>query len=74
MYEMTWKVIPILSIGFLNGCAQTTSGDYCDIASPLYFENQDVVEYLSQKDATLLREIVIANETWAELCAGKTFP
>jgi len=62
----------ILLTGLTSGCAQTTTGDYCDIATPLYFENDDVVTWLSENDNTLLREIVIANETWAELCAGRT--
>ena len=61
----------ILLIGLTSGCAQTTTGDYCDIASPLYFESDEVVTWLSENDNTLLREIVIANETWAKLCAGR---
>ena len=61
----------ILLTGLAAGCAQTTtSGDYCDIASPLYFESQEVVNYLLHNDSILLREIVIANETWAKLCGG----
>lgn len=62
----------ILLTGLAAGCAQTTTGDYCDIASPLYFEDASVVTWLSENDNTLLREIVIANETWAELCGGRT--
>lgn len=62
----------ILLTALASGCAQTTTGDYCDIASPLYFESDDVVTWLSENDNMLLREIVIANETWAELCGGKT--
>ena len=52
----------------LAGCAQT-SGNYCDIASPLYFDSNEVVDYLSQKDENLLRDVVIHNETWQELCS-----
>ena len=63
-------MILTLLIGVTGGCAQKTSGNYCDIASPLYFENQDVVKFLSQNDTILLREIVIHNETQAKLCGG----
>jgi hypothetical protein len=63
-------MILTLLIGLTSGCVQKTSGDYCDIASPLYFADQDVVKYLSQHDTMLLREIVISNETWNALCGG----
>lgn len=52
----------------LAGCATTTS-NYCDIATPLYFDSEQTVDYLSQNDEVLLREIVIANETWERLCS-----
>jgi hypothetical protein len=63
-------MILTLLIGLTSGCAQTTSGDYCDIASPILFADKDVVKYLSQNDTILLREIVIHNETQAKLCGG----
>jgi len=66
-----WAII-LTTGAVLVGCAQTTSGDYCDVASPLYFEDEGVVTSLSQKDPKLLREIVIHNETWAALCDGST--
>lgn len=66
-------MILILLLGLSAGCAQTTSGNYCDIASPLYFGDSRTVIWLSENDESLLREIIIANETWAALCDGKTF-
>ena len=40
----------------------------------MYFDNTDVVTWLSENDDKLLADIVINNETWAELCVGRTFP
>lgn len=65
-------MILILSTVLASGCAKT-SGSYCDIASPLYFDSDEVVTFLAENDDKLLREIVIANEQWAELCGGKGF-
>lgn len=45
----------------LSGCV-TPSGDFCDVAVILYFERQEVVDYLAQTDPALLREIVVHNE------------
>lgn len=70
---MKWKAIPILLIVLASGCVATT-GDYCDIAGPMYFDNTDVVTWLYENDDKLLADIVINNETWAELCTGRTFP
>ena len=61
---MTFSLIVLVG----TGCAPTTSGDFCDIASPLYFESGEVVDWLAENDERLLREIVVANETWAALC------
>jgi hypothetical protein len=57
----------LILVLLLAGCAKP-SGNYCDIASPLYFDSNEVVDYLSQKDENLLRDVVIHNETWQELC------
>ena len=51
----------------LAGCAQP-EGNYCDIASMLYFDSNQVVDYLAENDENLLKEIVIHNETRARLC------
>jgi hypothetical protein len=46
----------------------TTTNSYCDIASPLYFDDSGTVIWLSENDNNLLAEIIIANETWAAIC------
>jgi hypothetical protein len=52
----------------LAGCAASNGGSYCDIASPIYFDTDDTVIWLSQNDASLLRSVILGNETWAALC------
>jgi hypothetical protein len=64
---MMWKVIMILPLALSAGCV-TTTNSYCDIASPLYFDDSRTVIWLSENDDDLLRDIIIANETWAALC------
>jgi hypothetical protein len=54
-------------IALVGGCVRTTDS-YCDIASPLYFENIASVDWLNQNDPSLLREIVIHNEQVQGLC------
>lgn len=44
------------------------SGDYCDIASPMFFETEDTVSWLLQNDRNLLTEITTHNETTDRLC------
>ena len=65
---MKWKATLILLIAPLGGCAIGTTNSYCDIASPLYFDDSQSVIWLSENDNDLLRDIIIANETWAALC------
>lgn len=51
----------------LSGC-NTSTGNYCDITSALYFDSERVVDYLAENDQNLLKEIVIHNETRSKLC------
>ncbi len=56
-------------VGQLSGCAATSAANsYCDIASPLYFERMDTVDWLADNDELLLRGIVVHNEQHKELC------
>ena len=64
---MTWKVTMILPLVLSAGCV-TTTNSYCDVAAPLYFDDSRTVIWLSENDNMLLRDIIIANETWAALC------
>jgi len=52
-----------------SGCAKINDS-YCDIASPLYFDTSVTIQWLSEHDPSLLREIVIHNEQVQGLCAG----
>lgn len=49
----------------LSGCAASRVDSYCDIASPIYFSGEEVVETL---DEDLLRDIITHNETWESIC------
>ena len=55
------------SVGLLSGCV-TTSANYCDVASPLYFDGISTINWLSDNDVGLLRGIVIHNEQHDKLC------
>ena len=66
---MTWKAMMILPLALSAGCV-TTTNSYCDIASPLYFDTSVTIQWLSEHDPSLLREIVIHNEQVQGLCAG----
>ena len=58
-----------LASALLAGCAQTpTSGNYCDLASPLWLGSTQTIDDLMQADRDLLVGIVIHNETWADTC------
>ena len=46
--------------GLASGCAGPR-GDFCDIADPIYFGRDDVVDWLSVNDEPLLRSIVTHN-------------
>ncbi len=49
------------SVALLSGCA-TQHGDFCEIASPIYFDRPDVVTWLTENDAEMLRDVVVHNE------------
>lgn len=66
---MRWVTMLCVS-ALLAGCTASSGGSYCDIASPIYFDTDNTVIWLSQNDSTLLRDIIIGNETWAALCDG----
>lgn len=54
----------------LIGCGKIATNSYCDIAYPLYFNETRTVLWLSENDKELLRDIIVANETWAAICSG----
>ena len=66
---MRSMLILTLLTALASGCVKS-SDSYCDIASPLYFDTSVTVQWLSEHDPSLLREIVIHNEQVQGLCAG----
>ena len=63
-------MMTLCASALLAGCAASNGGSYCDIASPIYFDTDDTVIWLSQNDSTLLRAIILGNSTWEALCDG----
>ena len=45
-----------------------TGDTYCDVASPLLFDNEKVASDLIQQDRRLLVDILIHNETYSRIC------
>lgn len=62
---MRW-IILLCASALVSGCANP--GNYCDIASSIYFGSDDTVEWLAHNDEDLLRSVVGHNETRARLC------
>ena len=56
------------TIAVLNGCAKISGDTYCDIASPMYFDNENIVTYLSEYDSELFKNVIIHNETHQKVC------
>lgn len=42
------------------------SGDFCDIAKPMYFDSSKTINWLADNDRWLLQGIVAHNEITAE--------
>ena len=58
-------IAALSSVGLLAGCVTTESGNFCDIARPMYMRNAAVLDWLAENDVTLLRDIVAHNEKTA---------
>lgn len=54
-------IVTSLSLALVAGCA-TQSGDFCDIARPIYIGGDHVVDWLADHDDVLLRSVVSHNE------------
>lgn len=52
----------------LSGCV-APSGDFCLISQPMYFEDEDVVQWLSENDPSLLEGITVHNEQVERICS-----
>jgi hypothetical protein len=55
-------IMTLCALAVLSGCVTASSGDFCDIARPIYFDSENVVNWLSEHDSALLRDIVAHNE------------
>ena len=55
-------------IALLSGCATISGDTYCDIAAPLYFENENTVKFLIEQDEDLFKDILVHNETHQKVC------
>ena len=51
-----------------TGCAKISGDSYCDITSPLFFKNDDIVDYLIKNDRALVSDIMVSNETYQRIC------
>lgn len=52
------------SVVLLFGCV-SPSGDFCDVARPIYIGSGAVVDWLAENDEPMLRAIVSHNEKTA---------
>lgn len=52
------------SVVLLVGCV-SPSGDFCDVARPIYIGSDAVVDWLAENDEPMLRAIVSHNEKTA---------
>jgi prephenate dehydrogenase len=59
-----------LLIVLATGCAKmtVTPDSYCDLANPIFFGSDTIVNELAASDPQLLREIVKHNEKHKAIC------
>lgn len=60
-------IVTLFVTALLGGCV-APSGNYCDIARPIYFERQGTVDWLLDHDRQVLSEITVHNEQVERLC------
>ena len=67
MFEMKSKPLTatLFAVALLSGCV-SPSGDFCDIAQPIYIDSEAVVDWLLDNDEALLRDVVSHNEITAK--------
>lgn len=61
-----WMMLGLL-VAPLAGCVKPT-GNYCDIARPIYFSSQSTIDWLLKNDRDLVVGIVSNNDTHEALC------
>jgi len=55
-------IVTLCGLAVLSGCVTANSGDFCDIARPMYFGSDASVDWIADNDERLLRDIVSHNE------------
>lgn len=55
----------LCATALLSGCVNQ-SGDFCDVARPIYIGSTDVVDWLIENDEPLIREVISHNEMTAK--------
>jgi len=58
----------LFATALLSGCATISNDSYCDISNPIYFSSENTVNYLEKNDVSVIRDVVIHNETWKSIC------
>lgn len=43
---------------------------YCEVVTPLYFDNTETVDWLMDNDRELLEDVLIHNESITGICNG----
>lgn len=57
-----------LPLALLAGCGAVTGGSYCDVARPIYFESDTVVDDVMNVSRDLVQDVVTHNEIYERLC------
>ena len=52
----------------ISGCAKITNDSYCDVAYPMYFEDDHTIDVLEEHDRELMIDVLVHNETYEKLC------
>ena len=68
MMKLIQWMIPASLILLGSGCAQIKSDSYCDVAYPMYFEDDHTIDVLEEHDRELMIDVLVHNETYEKLC------
>lgn len=58
-------IVTLSSLVLVSGCV-APSGNFCDVARPIYIGGDHVVDWLAEHDDVLLRSVVSHNEMTAK--------
>lgn len=60
-------IASLFAVAASSGCVKV-QGNFCDIAAPIYFKSDGVVDWLDENDPDVLTGIIIHNEQVAAIC------